>query len=472
MHIRLSLILATCLLACDRTPTPEANVEANEPGATPSKPATPATPSDEPESDESKTPEVAPMPELVPQLVSESIEELEARAWKHYRAEQWEAAGAAFVQLAERMPTVWKHPYNAACTAALRNDYGAAQLALVDAFRRGGDAARNKAKRDDDLVGLRTRSWWPELLAADDAQLAVWRLREDLPAPKPDTDGSDNVKPSPDTPMVSRLTPYGPGESPVEIRDLKAEIAAPYGGSSAWRLNATFDVDKREAWIGGAWLLTTCEADGRYFAANNFLDLRDVLFAVGRSRSFEIHAFSEVFTRELHEWKRCELRFIHIPDVDTGGRVISEACTDGKTLQPGPCKDFQRVSATKLEARITSRVMTDTARKVVWAYAELGAGGGPRPSERYHINYDCNVEGRRVKGALALLTPGRYDFMAPGEVMQGQVLIDVGGVPDGCELVLGRTCCDQGQDTGIAPVCATAAGQTAGPCAFTQTEQP
>lgn len=460
MHARRSLLLGACLLACD--PRPSADTEDRDaapvPEADPAATATTAAPPPPPTSVEDP-PKPADDPVATPDGASESVVELEARAWTHYRAREYEAAGTAFAQLAEREPTIWKYPYNAACAAAMRQDYAAAQLALVRAFQRGGDAARTKAKQDSDLASLRARSWWSELLAADEAQLDAWQLHdEDLPPPPED-------RPSADTPIVTRLTPYGPGEAPVEVSVIKAAIEEP-SGSSSWRLRTTLNVDKRKPWTGGAWLLTTCEADGRYFAANKKLEISDGILPVGHTRDFEVQTFAQVFTNDAPAFKRCELRLVHVPAPDADGRLLDEACYTGTRIEPGRCPDFQRAPATKLEARMTTKFSVDTRRKAVWVYVELGAGLGPRPDERYHVSYNCQVEGNQKTGALALLTPGRYDLLAPGEVIQGSITIFADAVPDQCELVVERTCCDQGKDTGIGPYCATATGQVPGPCAW------
>src|SRR5690606_2454633 len=102
---------------------------------------------------------------------SPDIAAIEKQAWAHYKAEEFHEAAEAFAMLTKLDTEVWKHPFNAACAAAKRLEVERAQVFLVEALRRGDQATRRKAGRDDDLVPLSVHPWFEELLAADSAGL-------------------------------------------------------------------------------------------------------------------------------------------------------------------------------------------------------------------------------------------------------------------------------------------------------------
>lgn len=58
----------------------------------------------------------------------------------------------------------WKGPFNMACALSLGGKKDQARLALEEAFVRGGDFAKNKAKKDKDLDNVRGEAWFAELL--------------------------------------------------------------------------------------------------------------------------------------------------------------------------------------------------------------------------------------------------------------------------------------------------------------------
>lgn len=163
----------------------EANpAEPSEPLLEPAD-APPASPSAEPENKAVEQPEQPATPELEqapavsefdgllvrvsgladPRHVTEpTVEQDNKTAWTHYKAKQWPEAATYFARVAARDPE-WKHAHNLACTSAKAGKLDDARIALVESFKRGGEAARASAKKDSDLASAREQAWFAELLA-------------------------------------------------------------------------------------------------------------------------------------------------------------------------------------------------------------------------------------------------------------------------------------------------------------------
>ncbi len=85
-----------------------------------------------------------------------------ARGFRSLKAGEYDEA-ATWFRKATVTDGAWKHPYNLAC-ALSRAESDDTRAALEEAVRRGGDAARTKAKTDADLEYARGQSWFAAAL--------------------------------------------------------------------------------------------------------------------------------------------------------------------------------------------------------------------------------------------------------------------------------------------------------------------
>ncbi len=139
-------------------------------------------------------------------------------AWAHYEAGRFADAQRGFAALALADPKPWKHPFNLACSAAKAGDNALARAGLVEAIRRGGTPAVDKARRDADLASVRTAAWFEPVMRGED------------PSPEPTPSVGPPVVATPTTPPVTPPVspPVSPptGGAPVEPDDLPGADAA------------------------------------------------------------------------------------------------------------------------------------------------------------------------------------------------------------------------------------------------------
>jgi tetratricopeptide (TPR) repeat protein len=179
----LGLIFAVTGLACGSSEQPPP--DPSRPSAAPATQPQPASPAGEqaakPDA-EADTP--APKIEPPDKDASPPVDEWTIRAttpdpelaeqykkagWTHYRAGEFEAAAKHFALEAGVDPG-HKPAHNLACAAARAGRSEAALLALAESIRRGGDQARELARKDEDLASLRAQPGFEAALEPADVQ--------------------------------------------------------------------------------------------------------------------------------------------------------------------------------------------------------------------------------------------------------------------------------------------------------------
>ncbi len=266
-----ALVLASCTTADDPQVAASPSVTATPPVvATPPTPTTTATPPTvaPPAGTPTTVAAVVPLPPAAPidpaarfalaiatlvGAASPPVVDAKA-AWADYEAGRFAEAqrGFAAVALAETKP--WKHPFNLACAAARGGNAALAQAGLVEAVRRGGKAAVDKARRDADLASVRGEAWFEPVMNGEDPSPPT------TPAATPPT--TPSVAPSV-TPGPSPSAPVEPDELPgfsaaidtpidrASLATLKAKLVETHGVPVAIRgsLQLAAGADgAREAW--------------------------------------------------------------------------------------------------------------------------------------------------------------------------------------------------------------------------------
>lgn len=164
-------------------PTP-ANADAPTPEPTPTPVPTPRSEFDDLLVRLSGLPEPA-------KAVEPSVEQDNKTGWAHYKANEHELAAQLFARVAARDPA-WKHAHNIACALAKAGKPDDARIALAESFRRGGEAAKESAKKDSDLSAVRELPWFDALSTGEptpsegtiaDAGVAADEGEEDEPTP-------------------------------------------------------------------------------------------------------------------------------------------------------------------------------------------------------------------------------------------------------------------------------------------------
>lgn len=146
-------------------------------------------------------------------------------AWADYEAGRFAEAQRGFAAVALADTKAWKHPFNLACAAARGGNAELARVGLVEAVRRGGKAAVDKARRDADLASVRTEAWFEPVMRGEDPA---------PPAAPPTTAGA---APSIAAPVAPASSPSAPAE-PDELPGFSGVSDTPIAGASLTTLKA------------------------------------------------------------------------------------------------------------------------------------------------------------------------------------------------------------------------------------------
>ncbi len=122
---------------------------------------------------------------------SKPVEATNQRAWKHYKAKEWEEAAAQFARVALDDPA-WKYAHNAACASSQGGHPERARTFLAESLRRGGDAARKRARNDADLAAIQKLAWFEPLVSGRPGAGTESEVGGD---PGGETGGTDDVPP-------------------------------------------------------------------------------------------------------------------------------------------------------------------------------------------------------------------------------------------------------------------------------------
>lgn len=332
---------------------------------------------------------------------SASLDAIDKQAWAHYQAKEFHEAGQTFAQLAQLEPVIWKHPYNAACAAALRSDFDRAQVFLVEALRRGGDEVRAKARSDRDLGYLRKRDYFEVLLSAGPEELAAWEIRE----------------PSFD------LEPYPAGEAALVIHELGAKVVPARGGRYfAEDLAATLKVERTKSSSEEYRIAVTCKSHGQYLHHSVGLDADERKLPVGSTETFELALFNVGWlgSRSLGH---CEIKVGGRGDLDYDARyrIIASYCAVQGQVSAGPCADFERPRhRTEVVVEVGAEILIDAIgqrpRFDVWTAFELGAR--PDFMRGLTATITCKVGGKTEAQAVFIPSVSGLELARPGETVQ------------------------------------------------------
>jgi hypothetical protein len=342
--------------------------------------------------------------------------DLEKRAWAHYKAKEFHEAGEAFALLTKLDPAGWKHPFNAACAATQRGELERAQVFLIEALRRD-PAAREKARRDDDLYDMRTRPWFAELIDADAATLAAWEIREPPPL---------------------EFLPYPPGTASIAIRDVRATPSKKSSlPNASTELDVSFEVEKLIAGDPDSFrLLSTCKNGDRYLHFESVLEARDDKIAPQTSKRLEKTIYTNAWPlpRVLD---LCELDFVGQPiHVRAPYRSIARVCVNQGQVSEGACPDFERrveeevrVSEISLDVK---RGEFDPAVVSLTLFVEYVFGRRPDRDQFLQATLDCDVGGKQIEQELSLI--GVPTLALPGDSYQSLTYGRLDDEPTRCEI--------------------------------------
>lgn len=242
-----ALVLASCkagdppaaeaapIVATTPTPTPTAEpapAATPTPTPTPTPTATPTPKAPEPTAAITPVDPAARFPLAIAALVgATSPPVVDAKAvWADYEAGRFAEAQRGFAALALAETKPWKHPFNLACAAARAGNEDIARVGLVEAVRRGGEAAVDKARRDADLAAVRKAAWFEPVMNGEDPSPPA--ASPTAPATAPPT-----AAPAIAGPVAPAAGVSVPAE-PDELPGFSGAIDTPIAGTSLASLKA------------------------------------------------------------------------------------------------------------------------------------------------------------------------------------------------------------------------------------------
>lgn len=372
-------------MACDRAPEVAPDSDA------PAEPDAPATPAGADEALAEPKPEDPPTPVGEPAEPID-LEAIDKAAWACHRAKDYECSARLFAQAAKADLEAWKYPYNVACAQARLGNETECRLAFQEALRRGGEAPRERARRDPDMASMRDKSWFE-----DPVDIAP-------PEVQPAVDESVRLEDV----AVQRF-------HNTEGYDVRVHFSAAFSGEEP----AGASIVVKARCLFGAAMVT------------------DVLAVHSRSPVRVAALFVGGAGRLPDAPGTCELTFFAHDGADTKPRLIAQMCAPERTAVPGRCADLELPPAPDGAFAVQQ---VEVERFSTWPrlrhVATIRAGADLDPATKFYWNTTCEIGGEKKPQRSRAFHIAQY--LSPGETFRLGWVHDASlpGEPARCEVEL------------------------------------